>query len=107
MVRIQDEEVPHGARAAGRDARVGARRRAAQAHLVGLGTVRSVRAAYFWAGMAAAAGDSSAMSIRAGLEARMDALGLARSWRDIAAGIDGDVLDTWMAADLPARLGGN
>lgn len=79
-------------------------RAAARAFLTGTGRARSWRAAYYWAAMAAAAGDASGAALRDEITETLRLRGAAAAWAAEAESLENGVLRDWMARDVPARL---
>ncbi|MGR3803894.1 hypothetical protein [Marinibacterium profundimaris] len=79
-------------------------RRAARGFLTGTGRYRSYRAAWYWAAMAAAAGDASGAAMRDEITELMRLRGDAAAWAAEAASLDNGVLRDWIDKDLPAQL---
>ncbi|GAA6202275.1 hypothetical protein [Aquicoccus sp. SU-CL01552] len=79
-------------------------RAAARAFLTGTGRARSWRAAYYWAAMAAAAGDASGAALRDEISETLRLRGDAEAWAAEAESLENGVLRDWMAKDVPARL---
>lgn len=79
-------------------------RRTARGFLTGIGRPRSYRAAYYWAAMAAAAGDASGAVLRDEITETMRLRGDAAPWAEEATNLDNGVLRDWISQDLPARL---
>lgn len=100
----QDELLPEDSLDPEQYASIGEMRAAALGHMIGTGKSRSYKAAYFWAVLAAAAGDTSAAALRDELDTRMRVRGLATEWGAVTRQIEADVLDAWTASDMPARL---
>jgi len=79
-------------------------RAAARDFLTGTNRPRSWQAAYYWASMAAAAGDATGVALRDELDDMMRLRGDADAWADESASLDNGVLRDWIAKDVPARL---
>ncbi|MDX2483933.1 MAG: hypothetical protein QNK42_09795 [Pseudodonghicola sp.] len=79
-------------------------RAAARDFLTGAGRPRSWRAAYYWASMAAAAGDPSGAALRDEITETLRMRGDALPWAAEAKSLDNGVLRDWMGRDVPARL---
>ncbi|MEM8728383.1 MAG: hypothetical protein AAGF79_00580 [Pseudomonadota bacterium] len=79
-------------------------RLAARGFLNGTDRFRSYRAAYYWAAMAAAAGDASGAAMRDDITETMRLRGDAQAWAQEAGALDNGVLRDWIQQDLPARL---
>ncbi len=79
-------------------------RRTARAYLNGTGRYRSYRAAYYWASMAAAAGDASGAAMRDEIEELMRMRGDKDAWASETASLENGVLRDWINKDLPGRL---
>lgn len=103
MIETQDDATPGGPDAA-LYASVLDMRRAARAYQTGIGRYRSYRAAYYWATMAAAAGDASGAAIRDEIDQMMRLRGDAAAWAEQTRTLEAGVLRDWIAEDLPARL---
>lgn len=102
-------EVQNGATQGGPDkslfGSVLAMRETARAYLNGTGgTYRSYRAAYYWASMAAAAGDASGAAMRDEIEELMRLRGDSDAWAKEIASLENGVLRDWMASNVPAGL---
>ena len=83
---------------------IGAMRTAAREYLIGVNRPRSWRAAYYWASMAAAAGDRGGAALRDEIDEMLRLRGDATAWRDDAEKLDNGVLRDWIAKDVPSRL---
>lgn len=81
-----------------------AMRLAARQFLTGVDRPRSWRAAYYWASMAAAAGDASSAAIRDDIDEMMRLRGDQEAWRKEAESLENGVLRDWIAKDVPALL---
>lgn len=83
-----------------------AMRRAALGRLIGNGVARSYAEAWFWASLAAAAGDAAGASLRDQIEAQMAALapeGRA-AWAAAVAPEQAMLIEVWTTRNLPAVL---
>ena len=83
---------------------VGAMRTAAREYLIGVNRPRSWRAAYYWASMAAAAGDRGGAALRDEFDDMLRLRGDGDAWRTEAAKLENGVLRDWIAKDVPSRL---
>ena len=72
--------------------------------LGGVARPRSWRAAYYWASMAAAAGDASSAALRDDITETMRLRGDAAAWAKESKSLDNGVLRDWIARDVPALL---
>ena len=81
-----------------------AMRQAARGFLNGTGRYRSYRAAYYWASMAAAAGDASGAAIRDEIEELMRLRGDEAAWSKEITSLENGVLRDWINNDVPAGL---
>ncbi|MDF1716013.1 MAG: hypothetical protein P1U75_04975 [Antarcticimicrobium sp.] len=81
-----------------------AMRAAARDFLTGAGRPRSWRAAYYWASMAAAAGDPSGAALRDEITETLRLRGDAAAWAAETESLENGVLRDWMGKDVPARL---
>jgi len=81
-----------------------AMRQAARGFLNGTGRYRSYRAAYYWASMAAAAGDASGAAIRDEIEELMRLRGDEAAWSKEITSLENGVLRDWINKDVPAGL---
>lgn len=79
-------------------------RAAARGFLTGTGRPRSWRAAYYWASMAAAAGDASGAALRDEIAETLRLRGDTTAWAVEAESLENGVLRDWIAKDVPARL---
>lgn len=89
-------------------ASVAALRSAALARLMGTTRPRSYPQAWYFASLAAAAGDGAGAAIRDEIEARMAARGPAAeaAWQAAIAPVAAVILRDWLARDLPRQFGG-
>lgn len=81
-----------------------AMRQTARGFLNGTGRYRSYRAAYYWASMAAAAGDASGAAIRDEIEELMRLRGDEAAWSKEITSLENGVLRDWINKDVPAGL---
>lgn len=81
-----------------------AMRQAARAYLVGIQRPRAWRAAYYWASMAAAAGDTASAALRDDITETLRLRGDAAAWAAEAEVLENAVLNDWVNRDLPAML---
>lgn len=79
-------------------------RRAARGHLRGTTRVRSYRAAYYWASVGAAAGDTASAAIRDEIDTLMRLRGAETGWSEIRTSLENGVLRDWVGRDLPGAL---
>ncbi|MFQ6553325.1 hypothetical protein AAD018_013390 [Aestuariibius insulae] len=83
---------------------VGAMRGQALARLIGTRTPRSYERAYYWAVLAAAAGDRPSADLRDEVDEMMRVRGADAEWEPIASRISRAALETWIDRDLPNAL---
>ncbi len=83
---------------------VGAMRQQALSRLIGTRLPRSYERAYYWAVLAAAAGDRPSADLRDEIDEMMRARGAEEAWQPIAARISRAALQTWIDRDLPEAL---
>ncbi|QUJ77420.1 hypothetical protein KDD17_05320 [Sulfitobacter albidus] len=107
VLEIQSDAAPAASRDPMRFSTLADMRTAAFAHASGIGAPRSFASAYFWAAMAAAAGDSAGEALRDELDTRMRLRGLGDVWAEMTQTLDADVLRGWIETDVPARLQAN
>ncbi len=81
-----------------------AMRTAARQFLTGTDRPRSWRAAYYWASMAAAAGDASGAAIRDEINETLRLRGDGAVWLTEAETLENGVLRDWIAKDVPTLL---
>lgn len=81
-----------------------AMRQAARAYLVGTARPRTWRAAYYWAAMAAAAGDAASAALRDDITEALRLRGDAAVWAPEAEALENAVLTDWVQRDVPALL---
>lgn len=81
-----------------------AMRAAARGFLIGTDRPRSWRAAYYWASMAAAAGDATSAALRDEITETMRLRGDALAWAGEAESLENGVLRDWIGRDVPAQL---
>jgi len=81
-----------------------AMRTAAREFTTGTNRPRSWRAAYYWASMAAAAGDATAAALRDDISETMRLRGDAEAWAAEAESLENGVLRDWIGKDVPGRL---
>ena len=88
-------------------ASVAALRAEALARMTGATEPRSYALAWFWASLAAAAGDPAATDLRDGIDRRMRLHGPAAeaAWAAARAPVEDAALHEWVARDLGARFG--
>ncbi len=88
-------------------ASVGALRAAALAAMMGTARPRSYASAWFYASLAAAAGDVAGAGLRDEIETRMAARGPAAlaAWKETTAPLAAVILREWLSRDLPRQLG--
>ena len=79
-------------------------RLAARGFLNGIGHYRSYRGAYYWASMAAAAGDTTGANIRDEIEELMRLRGDEAAWSKEVETLENGVLRDWIKHDVPRRL---
>ncbi|MEX0287424.1 MAG: hypothetical protein AB3N23_22690 [Paracoccaceae bacterium] len=103
MIELQNEATPGGPEPDLYNSAL-AMRQAARAYMNGTGRYRSYRAAYYWASMAAAAGDASGVAMRDEIEELMRVRGNANAWAEEIESLENGVLRDWIAQDIPARL---
>lgn len=103
IIELQNDARPGGPEPELYDSVIGMRQ-AARAYINGVGNYRSYRAAYYWASMAAAAGDSSGAAMRDEIDELMRHRGDADAWAEEAKSLENGVLRDWIAKDLPTRL---
>lgn len=80
-------------------------RQLALENLIGLGKPRSYARAYYYALLAEATGDPGAGPLRQEIEGRFAARGdaVAEAWQQMAAQVQAEALNDWIASDMPAR----
>ncbi|WP_208353807.1 hypothetical protein [Pseudaestuariivita rosea] len=79
-------------------------RSVALAAQIGTRQPRDYRQAYFWAALAAAAGDRSGADIRDDIDVGLRLQGDYQTWAPIAEEIEAQVLEIWLDRDLPAQF---
>lgn len=104
IIDVQDDMLGGGGPVASDYASIGQMRRAARAHLTGTTRIRSYQAAYYWASMAAAAGDPAGDAIRRELDTMMELRGANDTWHPITERLENGVLRDWVGRDIPALL---
>jgi len=107
LLAAQGAAAPAAAAAEEAFASVGTLRAAALAAMIGTARPRSYAAAWFYASLAAAAGDAAGAGLRDEIEARMAARGpaAAATWAEATAPLAAVILREWLARDLPRQLG--
>ena len=103
MIQLQNDATPSGP-VPSLYASVLDMRRAARDYMNGTGSYRSYRAAYYWASMAAAAGDASGAAMRDEIEELMRLRGDADAWAEEITSLENGVLRDWIKRDLPSSL---
>ena len=85
---------------------IGAMRERAHAAALGRDGPRSYRDAYYWASLAAAAGDRSSAGLRERLDLRFaGAEGAARdAWKGVSQAAAAHAIETWTSGGLGARV---
>lgn len=104
MLDVQDSMLGGGGPVASDFASIGDIRRAARGHLLGTTRIRSYRAAYYWASVGAAAGDTAAASIRDEIDTIMRLRGANAAWAEVQTSLENGVLRDWVGRDLPSEL---
>ncbi len=79
-------------------------RRAARDYLIGTARPRSWRAAFYWATMAAAAGDAASAALRDEITEHLRLRGDAVVWGAEVDRLENAVLGDWINRDVPANL---
>ncbi len=79
-------------------------RQAARGFLNGIGHYRSYRGAFYWASMAAAAGDASGVAMRDEIEELMRLRGDEAAWAKEIETLENGVMRDWIKHDVPGRL---
>lgn len=104
ILEVQDAMLGGGGPVASDFASIGDIRRAARGHLLGTTRSRSYRAAYYWASVGAATGDSASASIRDEIDTIMRLRGASDAWSDVQTSLENGVLRDWVGRDLPTEL---
>ncbi len=104
LLEIQDDMLGGGGPVASDFASLGDVRRAARAHFLGTTRIRSYRAAYYWASVGAAAGDTASVAIRDEIDTIMRLRGANEAWSEVRTSLENGVLRDWVGRDLPTAL---
>ncbi len=104
MLEVQDDMLGGGGPVASDFASIGDIRRAARGHLLGTTRIRSYRAAYYWASVGAAAGDTASATIRDEIDTIMRLRGASAPWSEVQTSLENGVLRDWVGRDLPTAL---